>query len=420
MASDEAVRRHRSLLNAQDKQVRRMFLRDMNKLDPDKADYGTKAFKTFKRAADSMVTSRRNQAAKDFGAVRKVYGDEPTIDLTDTLAQLDEFSQRYGGKAITILSEQARKVGKSAEAKKLMLLDELDGRISPAELQDLLHITGSSADGSSKLFTDSTGLDKTVAKALHRALQNDLDSAIVKEVPGSDLLKVARDNYAAASQNIDDFRSMTLTELFDAPHIPSPKALENKLRDMGPGQIKAAMEVLGETDPGFRKATQKFMLQRAFEDAATEGGVKALAKDTRFDFDTLVKKVSSSPELKAIFSDKEGRKLFNDITRTLTLLKNRVPKAASAQNIAQQEMQMVGSAVSLSPIFLARSAVASLHPNRLGDILFTPGAASNIRLVMEPKTAPAVASKAASQLMNLIQEKDEFDQRNQEKSIQGN
>ncbi len=372
------------------------FKKVENSLDKTKGDFGTRITNAFDGATDKVLKQRSKQANIDFDAAREIAGDMNIIPSNNTTAALDDIIEKFqGDKSMAI--PQVRAFLKRIENFKVAF--EETPSMSVKDLQSLLESMGRASDGKAGLFSKAPGFDKYSTTTLHRALQQDLSEAAEAGVPGAELLKKARDNYSANSQVIDELKSTTLASLFNSKTMPPPEKIQELFSTMPPSQIKSAMKILGDVDPGLHQGLQRFTLGNAIK-KARKAGADLPAGEVRIDLNTLMKQLANGDQFKAVFSDVGTRQSVMDGVRALRKLQ--IGKGQPGTQLQQKLVSSAGSAVSRSPIFITRAAAQQFVPSQLSKILFSKQGVANLKLLTRESSSPAVIAEAAVELEEML------------------
>ena len=372
------------------------FKKIENSLDKAKPDFGTRITKAFDSTTEKVLKQRSLQANKDFDAAREVMGDANVIPSNNTTAAIDDIINKFKGDKSMAIPE-VRAFMRKIETFKQAFVEKPS--MSVKDLQSLLESMGRASDGKAGLFSKAPGFDKYSTTTLHKALQNDLSEAAEAGVEGASHLKLARDNYAANSQVIDELKSTTLASLFNSKTMPAPEKIEELFSTMHPSQIKAAMKLLGDVDPGLHQGLQRFTLSRSIG-KARKAAADLPAGEVRIDTGVLMKQLANDDQFKAIFPNIRVRQQVMDGVRALRKLE--IGKGQPATQLQQKIVSGAGSAVSRSPIFLTRAAAQTFVPSQLSKVLFSPQGVENLRILTRQSSTPAAVAAAAVELEEFI------------------
>ena len=365
-------------------------------LDGNKADFGTRITKAFDGATEKVLKQRSKQATTDFDAARKIAGDAGIIPSNNTTAALDDIIAKFkGDKSMAVPEVRAfmRKIENFKAA-----FDEAP-TMNVKDLQTLLESMGRASDGKAGLFSKAPGFDKYSTTTIHKALQQDLAEAAEAGVPGAELLKRARDNYAGNSLVIDELKSTTLASLFKSKTMPPPEKVQELFATMPPSQIRSAMKLLGDVDPGLHQGLQRFTLGSAIGKARV-AAADLPSGEVRIDMNVLMKQLANDDQFKAIFADVKTRQNVMDGVRALRKLQ--IGKGQPGTQLQQKIVSTAGSAVSRSPIFLTRAAAQQFVPAQLSKILFSKGGVANLQALTRKSSSPAVVAAAAVELEEML------------------
>ena len=387
----------RAFENKQMLQAYKFMKKTENSLDSSKLDFGTRIHQNFEKTADKMVKLRSTQAAKDFDAARVATGDLGVIPSNNTTAALDDILQKFD-------TEKARAIPSMRSF--LKNIDNLKAQfdekpsMSVKEMQSLLASFGKAADGKGGFFSDVAGFDKFSTQSLHRALQKDLAEASEAGVAGAAELKRARLNYEANSQVIDELKSTTLAKLFNSKTMPPPEKIEQTFSTMPPSQIKAAMGMLGDVDPGLQQGLQRFWLGRAMQ-KGRDAAAALPSGEVRFDPDTVLKNLKNDTQFKAIFDDVKSRGQVMEGVRVLRKLG--IGTSRPSPQLVQKTREGAGVLQSLNGTFVTRFLAGTLAPTAFAKVLFTKQGVDNLRLLAKPTSKPAVVAGALVELEQMME-----------------
>ena len=366
-------------------------------LDPGKVDFGTRIKTTFDKTADKMTKIRSQQAAKDFDAAREATGDLGVIPSNNTRGALDEIMAKFDtdkARAVPAMRSFLRNIEGLQEAFKEK------PSMNVKELQSLMASFGKAADGKGGFFSDVAGFDKFSTHSIHRALQKDLAEASEAGVAGASELKRARLNYEANSQVIDELKSTTLAKLFNSKTMPPPEKIEAAFASMPPSQVKAAMSMLGDVDPGLQQGLQRFWLGRALN-KGRDAAAAMPSGEVRFDPDTTLKALKNDDQFKAVFDDVRSRGQVMEGVRVLRKLG--IGTSRPSPQLVQKTREGAGVVQSLNGTFVTRFLAGTLAPTAFAKVLFTKEGVDNLRLIAKPSTKPAVVAEVMVELEQMME-----------------
>ena len=214
-----------------------------------------------------LIGQRRLSGMRNFKAATDAGAE---IYLENTLNTIDDMLSRY-------LSPGAS-AGEKALAKQLQnfrneITIEAGGRLTPQQLQWRLEAWGAAAKGNGKVFDETVHMaaEKTPAKRIFSALNDDLDLAITQDLKGAKELRFARDEYAKHTAAITELEDSALGKLFGTGTTPTVEGIHQAVMNMDPTEIRQTIGILSRTDNMMRERFQQFFLQDAFEKASTLG-----------------------------------------------------------------------------------------------------------------------------------------------------
>lgn len=347
-----------------EQQIRALqYFRGVTKRLAGKTNYGAQIQKTFKTHLDDLTAARQNAARQNFAAAQEV------ARLSETGPNIIGL-KGFKGKLDDLIEENTRRTASDAQlaiAKKFQALKErIPDDISPTEMQDLLHTWGKASKGTGRVFTDLEKLDeKAPAKALFRALNDDLDDAIEKGGAGAAELKFARDRYEEMSGAIRILRDSALGPLFNGKVPPSASAIAKKFDNMGAEDIRGVLTILKQVDPGLQKQTQRFFVEQAIKDAKKRGSADAFG----FIPARLTKLLADEEKFKAVFNDAESRKMVTDGIKAIRriMVDNDL---TSGMNVSRLK-EFAGILASRDKTFVARFGAEMFTPRVLAKAVIT-------------------------------------------------
>ncbi len=228
----------------------------------------------------SNLMDARKAASDGFKLLDSSLSGKPIFDLSNFRSYLKGEGQRFAADG---MSKNAQAYGEAL----LKEAEQFGGPASARGLQDALQRYGDIAYGKtgSKLFRDiDSSAERRVAGGAFKALQKDLDAAadFGSGVVGKNgeqplnqgmakLLKGVRDNYSAATKNIDDFRGTVVAKMLDRDTGQNFTNVAEWLPKQNPEAIRNTMEVLGRANPEI----QTDIVRSVLTDALKAGRVDA-------------------------------------------------------------------------------------------------------------------------------------------------
>lgn len=323
------------------------FKESLNKVSPNstsQSGLGEKLTSAYKDTIDSLVQSRRSQAARDFKAAESATGGSPVIEPANFIKVLTKYIQE--GESPTATREQ---VATSAQAKKALanitekpakpsvILDAsgrpierpaqpLYKKITVRDLQNGLEGYGDSAKSPGSISGGlKTASDRRFAREAKHAFENDLDAAADGGAgEGAAALKVARDHYKIFSGKIGDIQKTTLGKIVGSAErnsagelVISSEKMSDKFLSMQPTEIKSTLKFLDSHHPDVANMARRYTLESAFN-KAMEGKGQINAGMTRdFNKGEFLRALPDDDKLKAILGSSSAAGEVNDVASAM-------------------------------------------------------------------------------------------------------
>lgn len=372
----------------------------VDKLDPrpDNRFFGDRVAAGYTKAITGLQSARSAQGKVDFLAADKQAGGIPIVKTDNLLAALDDVIEKFDGDTVRTYPAMKSFLNQLERTKESLADVGTDARrMTIKEFQGLMAAHGQVQKGTGGLLSTSPGHDGYANGRIMQALRDDLDEAVESGLPGVDLLRVARDNWATASDKIDDVTSHSLAKLFGSDKMPAPEDIENVFSRLHPTQLTSAMKVLKDVDPGIHGATQRFWLSEAMAKGVKAGSNKF--GDVSFNPDAALKMLKDEKHFKAIFPDARDRGQVESGIRVLKRLMTGAKQEGGG--LAPAVREAAGVALSLDGTFMARMIAGQVMPGKLSKILLTKEGVDALRVIAKPNRAPAVLAKAVTTIERL-------------------
>lgn len=355
---------------------------------------GQSAQRAFDKLWDGLVSQRRGQAAKDFGAVDKMSKGSRVIPTTNTIGEIDDLIKQMdvpgGGDATAALVNRLKTVRKELGGvqpadQKVLLLDAqgqplvtqgpFEKRMTAEELNRLLQVYGKAASGNGTVFQE---LDKAqqrlVAGRIHSALTRDLDAAAGAKLTDENVvaaLKAARDNYAANSAKISEVGDSVIGRYFgNVAYERTPERVADTLTKMKPTEIRTTLELLKRADPEVADKTARYFLEKAVEKAvpppsASQGGA------VKFSASRFLSALPDDATQAALFG---GRPAQGEITKVAKVLERVADRPMEGSPTAPLMMawDLAKGLFTLNPQALAGLPASVLAPRAVAKAALTP------------------------------------------------
>jgi hypothetical protein len=358
---------------------------------------GEKLRTAFVNTVGKIAKVRDDQAARDYGEVRKLAGNAPVVKYDSTMQTLDriiaENQNVPTGDAKKILSQaqqMKRELTQTAPGSAPSAIVNARGQpiaAGTAPTQDVVSHTindamktrsawGKAARRSGNLFTDiDPNANQVYAKRLFAAINRDFEQAGSGQGEIADALKKANANYAKSSQSLQFVESSALGKLLgkdvaDAAFsgvqgsTQAPEAIAKRYLSLTPSQAKAVTAILQVHSPETLQDAKAFVLRNALNEATNTAPGTVEMSFARFQ--TQMRKVS--PILSKLgFTQKEINDI-RDVTDTMARAGDRTG-ANPSRTSAAGHMLATGGLLMASPAAGAASIVA---PYIAAKALLTP------------------------------------------------
>ena len=270
----------------------------------------------------TLANKLRTDAGKDFGAAEKSGGivdSQPIVakvlQFKAGLSSLSPSDMALSPKLDTIINELF--IPAKAETRTPSLVLGAEGTpaftaVEPAtaagtkgipipELKKALSDWGKAAysgeytlNGSNVFEGVAPGQAKGIARAILRGYKDALDVAIDQGVAGADKLKLARDNFSANLNQIDEFAERPIVKAFGKPVtqlVPEVDVMP-VLQKMPQTQRKLLFQIMGEQAPEMAATIRRLQFNDVLTKAQNAAG-GASASDPAFAIKTALSQMSS-------------------------------------------------------------------------------------------------------------------------------
>lgn len=350
---------------------------------------GSKISGAFNNALDKTLKTRSSQARIDFGKVDQLSGGVPVFKASQTRATIqqlvDEFDVPGGGDATATLVNKLRGILPKLQPPRGKPLTSVEryslvSRPEPAEeiltanqMQRMLQIYGNAAKGSGQIFKDiDTGQQRMIAARIFGALQRDIDDVVGAGGQGGaavEALALARNNYKANSQYIDELSNSVLGRVFGGKYDPAPEALAEKFLKMHPSEVRASVDIIGKSDPATVQSLKRFILEEGMSTAKPAQTALGAPGFSPAKFNSFISK--QGDRLQAIMNPKE----FGEIKRISGAL-SRITDRAGMQGSQTGPFLMMWDAIkgvfTFNPVALGRTAATAIAPKKIASAMMTP------------------------------------------------
>lgn len=281
-----------------------------------RADVGGRLSTAYNSTIDSLVKTRREQAAADAQAAGIATRGQPVINTDNFQQALIDFIDEGNSK----LSTPAQKLAAKQAAPILKKLTD-EPLISVKELQNGLAAFGDGAKSGSGIWNNlATASDRRFANAAKDALLQDMEASIQAGGKEAVALKQFRDNYRNNSNKIADIQQTTLGKIVgSAEHdsqgrlVISPEKIADRFTAMQPTELKNTLEFLDKNHPDVANMGRRYVLQRSLDKAVNGAGLRGVGTTKAFSKVEFVKNLPSEETLNALLKDPAAGKDIMDI-----------------------------------------------------------------------------------------------------------
>jgi len=290
----------------------------------------------FKNYGKTLSGKLRSDAKKDFNAAKGAGGQVDTTPIVDRVRaqlaslvpedptsgslrqSLENIIAQYvdpGAPASVTPSAIVGPTGQPASVNVTPARPPSNRPISIGRLQDNLAIWGEAAYsgkadfGKGNIFENvAPGKAKGIALSVLRGFKESLDEAINNNIPGAAKLKIARDNFAANIDRIEEFAERPLTKAFDVQNVSQlvPEDVLNKLKRMPPSQRAVLIDVM-QNSPNPQVTAVLDTLRRAQMDdvlsRGRQGAAGASALDPQFSLGQTLRALQRKGDLADLFTN---------------------------------------------------------------------------------------------------------------------
>ena len=263
------------------------------KTDPE--SLGSRIEQTIRGAAEQLDKVRDSNAARDYGAVRQLAGNEPVIryqNLTEELGKIiSEFENVVGSDAQKIVAQAKAALARTTEktaSTRIGIGQSATGEgasIGPAasditEAMKSRSFYGKAAKGAANVFEDlAPNMNRTIGARLFAAINRDFDAAA--ENTGGALraaLDKANANYKASTQSLEYLQKSALgkmvgEELADAAvsgktvSTTAGEAIVGKIASLHPSTRRTAVQIIQQWNPTLAQDLKASVLRDALDQA---------------------------------------------------------------------------------------------------------------------------------------------------------
>lgn len=329
------------------------------------ANLGENLTKAYKGTIDSLVATRRAQAAADFGRATEATGGAPIVVPTNFIKVLDDYIKE--GASPTATQEQ---IATASQAKKALsslvenpsppgaILDASGSpmqaapgapykKITVKDLQNGLDGYGEAARSPGTITGGlKTASERRFANAAKHAFESDLDAAADSgKGEGAAALKVARDNYRNISGKIGDIQQTALGKIVGGAQrnaqgelVLFPERLSARFMSMEPTEIKATLKFLDQEHPDVAKMARRHTLEAAYQKASEGVGQSAAGGVNEFNMKQFVDNLPNDKKLAAILGDNKAVGDVKDVSEALNRLRWYGGRRGGSQTFGRTEI----------------------------------------------------------------------------------
>jgi hypothetical protein len=259
--------------------------------------------------------------------------------------------------------------------------------------------SGTYSMGGVQAFDDvAPGVAKGVARKVLNSFRADLDDAVKSGIPGANLLKSARDNYAAGLKHIETVANSPVNKYVTSSRFEkAPEKILDDLVKMKPTERAELAVVLGKDYPQLYDTVRSQALTTILSKYRSGNGldIKRLFEDQPF-----------SGNNAWMFANKAEQKQVNSLTSVLEQINRQVKNAdmtpaelQAASRAAYESAGVVGGSFAKygTQAVLDVMRVAALRgsndPKKLSYMFFTPNGQQLIQELAKPRPNPKYLSR---------------------------
>lgn len=410
LQTDKAVQRIRGIMD------------DIHADEVGDVSLGQAAQRGFDNLWDRLVTTRRDQAARDFAEVTRLGGKEVLLPVSGTKKKMLELAGEFdvpgGGDATAKLARQIKAAA-----------DEIGLAVTPNQFNRLLQIYGKASAGKGTIFADlDSAQQRYLAGQIHSALTRDLDGAVaagerIREAPTGDALrrfarnpeqvaaktergdvaaalKAARDNYAQNSGKMGEVGDSVIGRYFgNVGYERTPERVADMITKMKPTEIRATLGILSKADPDIADKTARHFIERALEKAAPPPSA-AQGGAVKFTASRFLSALPDDATQAALFGGKPAQGELAKVAKVLERVSDR-PMEGSPTAPIMMAWDLAKGLFTLNPQALAGLPVAVLAPRTIAKAALTPQGRQALITVSSTGKPTRTVTMAASYLAAL-------------------
>ena len=326
---------------------------------------GEKLTSAYKQTIDSLVGTRRAQAAVDFKRAEEATGGKPVVVPNNFIKVLNDFIKE--GTSPTATREQiatansAKKALANLTEKPVAPSTILDvtgkpierpaapqfKKITVRDLQNGLEGYGDAAKSPGSISGGlKTASDRRFAKAAKDAFEADLNAAAESGVgEGAQALKTARDHYRLNSAKIGDIQKTALGKIVGSAErnsagelVISPEKMASKFLAMDSTEIKSTLKFLDTHHPDVANMARRYTLEAAFKKASEGMGQRGAGMTKDFGMAEFVKGLPSDDRLTALLGSSKAAGDVKDVASAMNRLIDYGAKQGGSQTAQRTDI----------------------------------------------------------------------------------
>lgn len=271
--------------------------------------------------------------------------------------------------------------------------------INAKQLQNSMKEFGDMANGGGNLIPEITDRKtrSAVGSRVLTALRNDLNEAIESGVEGADILRGARDQFAADSRLVDEYKSSVLAKVAGVDQF-TPEKVVNKIRNSEPTEIRRIAGTLRALDEGSISDLGKvFVADILDKSRSSVGDIGASVPNISYaKFSTEFNK--NKLKMQEIMTPREFREIEN-IAKVASRIKGSLGVSPTAtRQEARQSIDLIGSGAKGVVTFLVQRQTA----RQTAEMLFNEEARGAASILFRAFTNNRGTSKKALESIGVL------------------
>ena len=244
------------------------------------------------------------------------------------------------------------------------------------------------------------GVAKGVARSVLNAFRNDLDDAVKSGIPGADLLKTARNDFALGLKHIDRVANSPVNKFVSSSRFEkAPEKILKDIEKFKPSERAEIAAVLGKDYPAVYDTVRSQAVTDILSKYRTGSGLnlKKLFEEQPFSGDNAW-----------LFASKAEQKQVNSLTGVLEQINRQIANAdmtpaelQAAARAAYESAGVVGGSFAkygtqaILDVFRVAAQQGSNDPKKLSYMFFNPNGRQLIEELAKPRPNPKYLNREA-------------------------